>query len=439
MTGPIIAISNLRLVRPKPRHSNNTTRAHSCRDLGTTVEVTMDQWYRQNKVLIPWALLGLEVVVSVGLGLYKINTGSSRDTHVVPSPLKTLIPRLSDAETADLPYPPDAYPGARDVLSPYGSLRVYEWGPEDGRKVVLVHGISTPCVALGAIAHGLVDAGCRVILFDLPGRGYSCTPVPTPHSNRLYTTIILLALTSSPIHWTGNGNRFSLIGYSLGGAIVATFTAYFPSLVSSLVLLAPGGLIRKERHTMTNRFLYNTGLLPETTLERIIKSRLKAGDTPTKATPPKEGPTPAAPVIGEAPKEKPTKAPQLSRARPGITVPEVVAWQLDNHPGFVKSFISSIRYGPVSEEHCHWRRLGDRLAAQNASTEEEYAEQGLKNGKVLIIGGSKDGLIAKDELIDDATEVLGANNVEFEFLDAGHELPITKSLDIVHYILSFWQ
>ena len=418
----------------KKRHNCKASRA-----VGTSITVVMDQWYRQNKVLIPWAILGLELAVSVGLGLYKINTGSSRDTQVVPSPLKTLIPRLSDAEVADLPYPPDAYPGARNVNSPYGSLRVYEWGPEDGRKVVLVHGITTPCVALGAVAQGLVDEGCRVILFDLPGRGYSCTPVPTPHSNRLYTSVILLALTSSPISWTGNGNRFSLIGYSLGGAIVATFTAYFPSLVSSLVLLAPGGLIRKEHHTLTNKFLYNTGLIPETVLERIIRSRLKAGDTPTKVTPPKEEVISAAPVMGEAPKDKPTKAPELSRARPGITVAKVIGWQFDNHPGFVKSFMSSIRYGPVSEEHCHWRRLGKRLAAQNAPSEEEYAEQGLQNGKVLIIGGSKDSLIVKDELIDDATEALGANNVEFEFLDAGHELPVTKSREIVHYILDFWQ
>jgi hypothetical protein len=44
-------------------------------------------------------------------------------------------------------------------------MRVYEWGPEDGRKVVFVHGISTPCVSLGSIAHGLVKKGCRVMLF----------------------------------------------------------------------------------------------------------------------------------------------------------------------------------------------------------------------------------------------------------------------------------
>lgn len=222
----------------------------------------MEQWYRQNKISIPWALLGLEVAVFVGLRLYKIRTGAGQDDEVVPSPVETLLPKLSDAEAVDLPYPPDAYPGARDIQSPYGSLRVYEFGPEDGRKVLLVHGITNPCIALGAVAHGLADRGCRVMLFDLPGHGYSSTPVPTPHSTRLYTTSILLAITSSPIPWTGNDTQFSLIGYSLGGGIVVNFTSYFPSLVSSLVLLAPGGLVRPDHFTLTNKFLYNTGLIP---------------------------------------------------------------------------------------------------------------------------------------------------------------------------------
>jgi alpha-beta hydrolase superfamily lysophospholipase len=82
------------------------------------------------------------------------------------------------------------------------------------------------------------------------------------HSTRLYTTSILLAITSSPIPWTGNDTQFSLIGYSLGGGIVVNFTSYFPSLVSSLVLLAPGGLVRPDHFTLTNKFLYNTGLIP---------------------------------------------------------------------------------------------------------------------------------------------------------------------------------
>jgi len=70
------------------------------------------------------------------------------------------------------------------------------------------------------------------MLFDLWGRGYSDS-VDLPHDSRLYTTEILLAITSSPIAWTPEG--FSLIGYSLGGGICADFTAAFPEMVKSLV------------------------------------------------------------------------------------------------------------------------------------------------------------------------------------------------------------
>ena len=125
----------------------------------------MEQWVRRNQNFIPWALLGADLGIRLGARLYKTYNGYFQDEATVDSPTQYLVPRLSTAETADLPYPPDAYPGARDVVSPYGSLRVYEWGPKDGRKVVLVHGITNPCVALGGVAHGLVDRGCRVILF----------------------------------------------------------------------------------------------------------------------------------------------------------------------------------------------------------------------------------------------------------------------------------
>ena len=93
----------------------------------------------------------------------------SRGRSIIRSPATTLLPRLSPDEQRALPYPPDVFPGARDVDSPYGSIRVYEWGPEGGRKVLMVHGISTPCLAFGAVAHGLVEKGCRVMLFDLYG------------------------------------------------------------------------------------------------------------------------------------------------------------------------------------------------------------------------------------------------------------------------------
>ncbi|KAL2040155.1 hypothetical protein N7G274_007058 [Stereocaulon virgatum] len=401
----------------------------------------MEQWYRHNRVLIPWALFGLSLSVPVALRLLKISS-SDEDAGVVPSPVQILLPKLSASEAADLPYPPDAFPNARDVQSPYGSLRVYEWGPEEGRKVMLIHGISNPCIALGAIAHSLVDKGCRVILFDLPGRGYSDTPVPTPHSARLYTTTILLALASSPISWTGNGNTFSLIGYSLGGGIAANFTSYFPTLVSSLILIAPAGLIRAEHFSWTNKLLYNTGLINETTLEQIIARRLRTGDPPTQPGKPKDELAPAAPATEELPKEKLGVLPkmaELSRARPGLSAPKAMAWQLDAHPGFVKAFMSGIRYGPIANQHDVWRRIGQRLAAQNASSEERYTREGLQGGKVLIIGGRKDVVVDSDELEEDAIEVLGKECVRFEWVDAGHELPITKSGEIVECVWGFWE
>lgn len=83
------------------------------------------------------------------------------------SPRETVLSGLSGEERKRLPYPPDALPGARDVDSPYGSIRVYEWGPEDGEKILLIHGISTPSIALTDLAYKLVEKGCRVMLFGM--------------------------------------------------------------------------------------------------------------------------------------------------------------------------------------------------------------------------------------------------------------------------------
>ena len=62
-------------------------------------------------------------------------------------------------------YPPNAVPGVCDVETFYGSMRVYEWGPEAGEKVLFVHGDATPSLVFSKIAQGLVDAGYRVMLF----------------------------------------------------------------------------------------------------------------------------------------------------------------------------------------------------------------------------------------------------------------------------------
>lgn len=98
--------------------------------------------------------------------LRSVSRASKIDTRKsIPSPRETVIANLPEEEAKNLPYPPHALPGARDVKSPYGSIRVYEWGPEDGERILLIHGISTPSIALTDLAYKLVGKGCRVMLF----------------------------------------------------------------------------------------------------------------------------------------------------------------------------------------------------------------------------------------------------------------------------------
>lgn len=78
-------------------------------------------------------------------------------------------------------------------------------------------------MTLTHIAHGLVERGCRVLLFDLFGRGYSDGVGDLPHDERLYVSQALCVLASSELAWTGHGEDegFHLVGYSLGGGIAS--------------------------------------------------------------------------------------------------------------------------------------------------------------------------------------------------------------------------
>ncbi|QIW97264.1 hypothetical protein AMS68_002782 [Peltaster fructicola] len=351
---------------------------------------------------------------------------SFREPAIFSSPPKS-TDSLTENDNASA-YPPDALEGARDVDTPYGSVRVYEWGPLDGKKVLFIHGISTPCIALGQMAEQLVEeAGCRVMLFDLFGRGYSDTPDPLEFKQdiRLFTSQILLVLASSPIAWTGEDNGFTLVGYSLGGGIGATFTSYFPHLVDSLVLIAPAGLMRASRFHWSSKLIYG-GIMPDIYRNFLVRRRL-VGSSPPKSA-----------VKDESAENTPSSTAALI---PHITgsAAESVVWQVQSHPGFLSAFISSIRYAPISTEHARWRLIGSRLTAQKRPRASAAAHaQGLREGKVLVIFGKTDGVVVPEETAEDAIEVLGKDNVHTELLHGGHDVPYTNATGCVDAIRSHW-
>ena len=114
--------------------------------------------------LSTWTALAAVALATLMLTLH---LGRRAPPQTISSPRDTLLPKLSPTEATALPYPTDLLPGARDVATSYGVMRVYEWGPKDGNKVIFIHGDTTPAPILGPVARDLVDKGCRVMLFGM--------------------------------------------------------------------------------------------------------------------------------------------------------------------------------------------------------------------------------------------------------------------------------
>lgn len=128
-----------------------------------------------------------------------------------------------------------AAPGAFAELSD-GQIH-YRWdGPEDGPVIVLVHGFSTPNFIYEQNVEALNAAGYRTLRFDHFGRGWSDRP-RTRYDVDFYDRALVELLAHE-----GVDAPFGLAGLSMGGPIVAEFTARHPERVSKLVLLVPAGL-----------------------------------------------------------------------------------------------------------------------------------------------------------------------------------------------------
>ncbi|KAK4192507.1 Alpha/Beta hydrolase protein [Podospora australis] len=394
-----------------------------------------------------YLVLGAAVGITAVLAVNAFAERPQRKKQLIRSPIKTHLPQLTRQEADALPYPPDALPGSRDFETPYGCMKVFEWGPEDGEKVLLLHGISTPCLALGNLGEDLVKRGYRVMIFDFFGRGYSDTPTDVKYDIRLYTTQILLALASSPLAWTGN-DGFHLIGYSLGGGIAVPFAKDFAHMVKSVVLVAGGGLIRHEHVNWKSRVLYSTGIFPEWILEALVRRRLmpqeKSTVNETKMA------TEVADVKPSKKKHENSDAnggdmwdnAELLAHRPGHTVSSVMKWQLRQHQGFIPAFISSIRYAPIYGQHQDWRELGRLLAERRKDSDWEDTGNllpGLRGGRVLLVLGATDPVIVKEELIHDATSVLGEDGFEAVIMNGGHELIMTNAGEVASVVTNFWK
>jgi alpha/beta superfamily hydrolase len=189
---------------------------------------SMSLWSRQQAA---------PVAVASAVGLLFAAT-AVRSLFHSPSPRILKAPEPSE----EAPYKYSLYEGGSVLQTPYGKLRYYELGPEDGKRVLLIHGISTPCPVWQRLIPKLVESGHRVLCYDLVGRGYSDGPADIQYNESVYISQLCFLLTALPA-WSGS---FNIIGYSMGGTIATKFASYFPERVDKLLLISPAGFIKSQ-------------------------------------------------------------------------------------------------------------------------------------------------------------------------------------------------
>lgn len=102
-------------------------------------------------------------------------------------------------------------------------------GPDDGPRLVLVHGLGGSLVSWSALAPALTSVG-RVIAVDLPGFGRSPgspRPVTLP-ANRKVLRRFVTQVTGSPV---------IIVGHSMGGTIAAMLAVQHSALAAGLIFV----------------------------------------------------------------------------------------------------------------------------------------------------------------------------------------------------------
>jgi pimeloyl-ACP methyl ester carboxylesterase len=133
-----------------------------------------------------------------------------------------------------------------------------EDGGRDGDPIVLIHGVGGWAENWRAVMAPLAATGRRVIALDLPGFGESERPSRVRYfgpDDAFYPAFVLAAMDELGIA------RAHVSGNSMGGAVAFMTAVTGPERVSSLVLIAPGGLGRDIPFSLRACTLPGFGLL----------------------------------------------------------------------------------------------------------------------------------------------------------------------------------
>lgn len=211
------------------------------------------------------------------------------------------------------------------------------------------------------------------------------------------------------------------------------FTAHFPYLVNSLVLLGPGGILRRLPPEYTIIPFRFPSLFPRQHLANLVgkllgvKTNRRFNPTSDKGI--QEADITSAPS-GHNPKPEQDSTPDL---------PNIVQWQYDHHQGFLHSFIDTTQHGPLMHQHKDWEKVGKIIRGDMSEDAEVGKVYKLYNSKILLIVGDQDTIVVGSEIAEDLKEVLGSTeHMLLATVPGTHSFPVPSSKHVLGHIRNFW-
>ncbi|OJJ46507.1 hypothetical protein ASPZODRAFT_132583 [Penicilliopsis zonata CBS 506.65] len=284
-------------------------------------------------------------------------------------------------------------PAATYLETPSGRAAYYSLPPRASNspserisRVLFVHGVQTPAIGLQPLANAVSSRfpHAHCVLFDLWGHGLTETPVAV-HRAELFHELILALLND--LGWSSA----HFIGYSFGGSTTATFAAAHPDRVSSMVLIAPAGLLRASDFTEQQQRYLKGGPGVEDAARDWIFEFLEGGRL----------------VVPDAWRE---------RVKRGEVVAEAVReWELREHKGHIPSVVAIFRDGGVLDQHAG------------------FAKAAASGIPCLCVLGETDDICTVDDL-----HQVGMHNIDV-ISDVGHGVVRQRVSEVAHLIEKFWR
>lgn len=254
---------------------------------------------------------------------------------------------MTDSSVADTATQEAEGWGEAHIIEHHGS-RIHYWlaGPADGPLVVLTHGASMDHRMFAEQRPALVDAGYRVLAWDVRGHGLS-KPIGSPF------TVATVAEDLRALVDRVGVDEVVLVGHSFGGYVSQLFCYRWPDSVTALVVIGSTDITRAlpRHHALLLQISpYFWRLWPDFRRRRVV-SKYSAKDPEVKA------------YVADA-------TSRLSK-REFVTVWSAVAnAAADGHPSDIQCPVlithgDSDIVGPIPEE--------SRIWAERAPTS-EYAE-----------------------------------------------------------------